>query len=466
MLSKTDNDNQTSSFLVDSFEGISNEFADIQELSARGYSLLLRAKRYGRWYVLKTLSEDTVRQSVYMQVLRKELEVLMLMQHPNVVQAIGMEQVSGIGPCIVMEYIDGQTLQQLMDKDSLPSLQERRHMADELCSAVGYIHSLGIVHRDLKPENIMVTRNGNRIKVIDFGMADTDQHAVLKQPAGTLNYMAPEQAEQSTPDIRNDIYSLGLILKDLQLGSKYNKVIAHCLKPINQRYANIDELQDDIRRLQTRYSRLKVAAAVSLITILLVFSSVLGWRLHAIDNYRQSVETDIDSMRRQIVKQQKFINLNRQQSREAQQAEQRLTNNRIDRLNDSISKLTSDNQRLTNELQRLERGQREALTMLRREMKLSAVDRHLDTLSRWADHWPDLSNRIADVSRFIYRYIDQLPPSYSLSEREQIRTSMLNEWQLWSQRVKTRANSIRKRQVGPLPDSLRRQRNMPPKDLL
>jgi len=99
-------------------------------------------------------------------------------------------------------------------------------------------------------------------------------------------------------------------------------------------------------------------------------------------------------------------------------------------------------------------------------MKLSAVDRHLDTLSRWADHWPDLSNRIADVSRFIYRYIDQLPPSYSLSEREQIRTSMLNEWQLWSQRVKTRANSIRKRQVGPLPDSLRRQRNMPPKDLL
>lgn len=168
---------ESSSFLTDSFEGISPEFTDLTELSDEGYCRLLRAKRYGRWHVLKTLKGDNAQLTPYRQMLRKELEVLMQMQHPGVVQAMGMETVEGIGPCIVMEYIDGVTLEQLLvgagPVPALP-LRDRREIARQLCDALAYVHSLGIVHRDLKPENIMVTRNGHRVKLIDFGMADTD----------------------------------------------------------------------------------------------------------------------------------------------------------------------------------------------------------------------------------------------------------------------------------------------------
>lgn len=221
---------------------------------------MYRAKRYGRWYALKKLNEDTAQQMAYAQVLRKELEVLMQMQHPNVVQAVGLEEVEGIGPCIVMEYVDGVTLETLMENDGQTTQAERRRMVCELCEAVAYIHSLGIVHRDLKPENIMVTRNGHRIKLIDFGMADTDQHAVLKQPAGTLRYMAPEQAQTAEPDVRNDIYSLGTIISQMQLGRGYRKIAERCLKPIHQRYQSVAELQADLRKAGNRKAATKKLA--------------------------------------------------------------------------------------------------------------------------------------------------------------------------------------------------------------
>ena len=213
-------DRQSSTFLTDRFEGINQQFTDLQELSAQGYTLLLKAKRYGRWYVLKTLREEAARQTVYMQILRKELEVLMLMQHPGVVQTLGLENVEDLGPCIVMEYIDGETLQQLMERGVELTVQQRRLMADELCDALAYVHSLGIVHRDLKPENIMVTRNGRRVKLIDFGMADTDQHAILKQPAGTLNYMAPEQAQQSYSELQAESWRQRYAVRIIWLRAK------------------------------------------------------------------------------------------------------------------------------------------------------------------------------------------------------------------------------------------------------
>lgn len=244
---------ESSSFLTDNFEGIGTKFTDFQELSAEGCCRLLRAKRYGRWHVLKTLKADEAQLTPFRQMLRKELEVLMQMQHPGVVQAMGMEQVEGIGPCIIMEFIDGVTLEQLLSGTgsvAALTLRERRETARLLCDALAYVHSLGIVHRDLKPENIMVTRNGHRVKLIDFGMADTDQHAVLKQPAGTISYMSPEQASQAVPDIRNDIYSLGLIMQQLNLGKAYQPVIDRCLKPIEQRYASVPALLDDLTRRQ------------------------------------------------------------------------------------------------------------------------------------------------------------------------------------------------------------------------
>ena len=96
-----------------------------------------------------------------------------------------------------------------------PAAGDLRRVVVEIAEALAFIHRQQVVHRDLKSQNIMITHNGHYVKLIDFGLADTDSHAILKQPAGTLRYMAPEQAQQTQADVRNDIYSLGVIFQDM-----------------------------------------------------------------------------------------------------------------------------------------------------------------------------------------------------------------------------------------------------------
>ena len=222
-----------SGFVVDSFEGVNDHFTSLEVLDTHGHNVLARAKRFGRWYLLKGLAPEVAEQHAYHEMLVKEFDIMMRLQHPGVVQVVSLEDVDGLGKCIVMEWVEGVTLSDwLADK---PTRAERRKVAQQLMDALAHVHQHGVVHRDIKPSNIMVTTNGQNVKIIDFGLADTDVHAVLKQPAGTARYMAPEQASASKPDLRNDIYSLGLVLRDLKLGRKYDKAIARCLAPIDSR---------------------------------------------------------------------------------------------------------------------------------------------------------------------------------------------------------------------------------------
>ena len=276
----TDSDNSTSKYLVDDYEGISTDFIDVEPLPSRGgYCDLFKAKRYGRWYLLKCLKEEEATYPVYQQMFRKEFEIAVALQHQAVVQVIGLETVKlpdrGSALCIISEWIDGVTLSEFLaggDGHPSPTLAERRRVATELAEAVAYIHSQQVVHRDLKPSNIMVTHNGNYVKIIDFGLADTNSHAILKQPAGTMRYMAPEQMQMSVADVRNDIYSLGVILQEMDLrGGKYHKVVERCLRPMEQRYQQMDDLLNDLhsRRRQHWMWAGAAAAVIAVIALLL-----------------------------------------------------------------------------------------------------------------------------------------------------------------------------------------------------
>ena len=151
-----------------------------------------------------------------------------------------MEDVPEMGICIVMEWIDGITLEHWSG-----SKTEGEAIFLQLLDAVHYIHAKQIVHRDLKPSNIMITHNGNHVKVIDFGLSDTDDFAILKQPAGTPGYISPEQIVSQQADIRNDVFSIGCILEKILPGKPYTAIIKRCKAPIAQRYANVDELRAD-----------------------------------------------------------------------------------------------------------------------------------------------------------------------------------------------------------------------------
>ena len=267
----TPSDESVSSYLTTDYEGISTTFTEISVISSGGHCNLYRAKRYGRLFLLKCLKPELCAEPVYQQMLRKEFEILMRLQHPSILQAVGIEPVTlpdyqEAAMCMITEWIDGYTLDEYLA--SHPTQTERRRIALELAEALAYIHSQQIVHRDLKPSNIMVTHNGHYLKIIDFGLSDTDSHAILKQPAGTLKYMPPEQAQQTVPDVRNDIYSLGIILQEINLrGHRYNKVVEKCLRPIHQRYQNMEELLDDLHNRHKRHWQW-IAAGMTVLSII------------------------------------------------------------------------------------------------------------------------------------------------------------------------------------------------------
>lgn len=102
---------------------------------------------------------------------------------------IDWEQQEDLGLCIVMEYVDGISLKELMIQGKLTQPLAYKFIR-ELCEALHYIHSKQLVHKDLKPENIIITHNGYNVKLIDFGLSDRDDYDTLKIPAGTKKYLA------------------------------------------------------------------------------------------------------------------------------------------------------------------------------------------------------------------------------------------------------------------------------------
>lgn len=293
-----DYDSSASGYLMDSFEGISRQFTDVEIMYTSEVNVVAKAKRYGRWWLLKGLRKKIAGEAGYQQRLRKELEILMQLQHPGVVTAVGLEDVESLGLCIVMEYVDGVTLREWLQNKT--NRQQRRHVAIALCETIGYIHSKGIVHRDLKPENIMITHNGGNVKLIDFGLADTDSHAILKQPAGTSGYMSPEQAQTAVADVRNDIYSLGMVMQQMGLGFAYRHITNRCLAPLEDRYKTTGDLKSDLRRIQTG-KWLAWACGGLMVAVLIVLALVWG-PATKVDNAIERQQTEQQKMQDAISK--------------------------------------------------------------------------------------------------------------------------------------------------------------------
>lgn len=267
MIDVTDNIS-TSGFVPSSEYVVSGQFSNFLELSSRGYCRLYKAQRNGQWFTLKTLKSEVANDPMYQGMLDKEFNLMMQLNHPNVVRVYSREEIPNFGPCIVMEYIDGRTLGDFLSEK--PTQSVRESVARQLLEAIGYCHGKQIIHRDLKPSNVLVTYNGNRVKLIDFGLSDSDRYAVLKEPAYTKAYAAPEQLSGGEVDNRADLYAFGLILKQL-FPNLYGHVVCKCLQPRREkRYASAEEVAAAMRSCERGRKWLPITVIIILLVLGLV----------------------------------------------------------------------------------------------------------------------------------------------------------------------------------------------------
>ena len=110
---------QVSGFILSPVDAVSDRFTEISELSTSGFNVLLRAKRNGQWWILKSLKPDVCHDSIFLQLQQKEYDILARLDHPGIVKVEGLEEVEGYGRCIVMEWIDAVSYTHL----TLPTIQ-------------------------------------------------------------------------------------------------------------------------------------------------------------------------------------------------------------------------------------------------------------------------------------------------------------------------------------------------------
>lgn len=438
-------DSSISGVTTGDFGGISPVFTDVYLISEGDINILAKGKRYGRWWLLKGLQPDLSELTQYVEMLHKEFELLMKAQHPGIVQATGLENVPGLGECIVMEYVEGTTLKEVMEQ-GLSSRTAARLM-DELTDAVAYIHSIGIVHRDLKPSNIIVTQGGH-VKLIDFGLADTRAHAFLKQSAGTERYMSPEQAAGGKPDARNDIYSLGVIMQGMPLPWSYRRSIARCLCPIEGRWAGIEELKESIalRRLlmrRTVYGAVALALlAVAVVATMLQHRASVRefdeWKTHYADSEAQSVSAD--SLAAELRARDAEIAVLHSNMQHMEQTMQRSN----DSMKNVMTATVKEEVSLNNHVKRaIELG----MSRLDQAIDASGVEMVLDTLSRWQEPWiSEVPRRIVKVNTDINSYIAGLNNTYTQREVQTVRDAIMSSLTKWNERMSRKMEVLAKKE--------------------
>jgi hypothetical protein len=264
------------------------------QLGAGGMGEVYRASdtRLGRLVAIKVLPRDITANAAARERFDREARTISALDHPNICTLFDVGEVDG-APFLVMQYLNGRTLAELVRDGPLP-VSEVLRIGLDLASALLYAHERHILHRDIKPQNVMLLADG-RAKLLDFGIAQRDltgavtiaeTAAALTRAGsiiGTLEYMSPEQLSGARIDVRSDIFALGLLLYELATGrhpfggdtppltasailSAVPRPVAPgspaaLLQPIfakmlarspDDRYASLSECIDDLRALADR----------------------------------------------------------------------------------------------------------------------------------------------------------------------------------------------------------------------
>ena len=247
-------------------------------------SRLYRVSRAGKYFIIKT-SKD----SKFSRLIKREYDLSIGLSHPYIISVFTYEEQTPVGEGIVMEYVDGRNLREFLQEN--PSRQLRERVLEQLLSAVSYLHSKGIIHNDLKPENILITTVDNNVKLIDFGLSDNDAHYLYHTLGCTPGYASPELLAQEKTDSRSDIYSLGLLMKEI-LPTSALRIAGKCQSmDRDRRYANVDQVHRAFAR--RHYPAVVLVALVCHVA----FGAVVAYQQEKVDSSSKALNEELQRIK-------------------------------------------------------------------------------------------------------------------------------------------------------------------------
>ena len=201
---------------------LGNRYQIIRKIGDGGMAFVYEAKDklLNRTVAVKVLRPEFVDDEEFLKKFKREAEAVASLSHPNIVNVYDVGE-DGKVHYIVMEYIDGQNLKDIIKNEGTLDEYTALDITKQIAMALSAAHKKGIVHRDIKPHNILISNEGRIVKVADFGIAKAVSNSTMTNIGsiiGSVHYFSPEQAKGNSVNATADLYSLGIVLYEMIIG--------------------------------------------------------------------------------------------------------------------------------------------------------------------------------------------------------------------------------------------------------
>lgn len=358
-------------------------------------------------FTIKCLKSQYRDDPFFITQLKKEFEIGYLIDHPNIVRYYSFENIKDKGYCIVREWVDGLSLNSLIEDKKIDKSKILK-IINELLEALEYLHKRQIAHKDIKPSNIIITYQGEHVKLIDFGFSDSPSFSKIKISGGTEDYASPEQKGLSdySIDYKSDLFSLGILIKKLPFkkNRKLNSLVQNLISANPSKRPEIKEIQKYLNSsVSTNKKHLQIIGRF-LWVIFLVLTITLFITIKFFIPQSEITEKDISTTSRHELESDSNLALttNLEKSKTLNNSDSLMTKNEFKKISDNAENVTHktvNSNNIANKKEEKIRTDVHPLEIITYNQTLASATKfyklYPDSITNWKD------TTISEISRWI-----------------------------------------------------------------